>query len=44
MRDAEREREEAQAEGEAGSLWEADAELDPQTWDHVLSRRQALNC
>ena len=31
-------------EGEAGSLQEPDAELNPGPWHHTLSQRQKLNC
>ena len=45
-RETHRERErdaETQAEGEAGSLPEPDAGLDPGTHDHALSQSQTLN-
>ena len=41
----ERQREaETQAKGEAGSLQEPDAGLNPRPQDHALSQRQMLNC
>ena len=44
-RHTQREREaETQAEGEAGSMLEPDAELDPGTPGHALGQGQAPNC